>query len=141
MKFKRWFIALAALCVLVGGTTVTSTACRTAAPVTITEPSAKVAYELEDAVDIINLLQHEAIRFSHAGKLPRATALKVVAYRRSAAKVIDDAIENGTGKAAAIATVSSGLTELEKNLTNPEQETLRVAIGSVRTILTALGGQ
>jgi hypothetical protein len=140
MKFKRWIVSTVAMCLLLSGTVITSTACRHTPP-TITTASGQVAFQMEDVVDVVNALQHEAIALSHAGRLPRATALKVVTYRRSAVTVIDKAIDAGTGKDAALTDVDNGLQELEKQLAAPEQALLRTAIGSVRTVLAALKGQ
>lgn len=118
-----------------------SNGCRHTPP-TVTSPQAKVAYALEDAVDAVNFLQHEAIRFNKAGKLSPTTTRKIVAYRRHAANLMDHAIDAGTGQNAAIQDASNGLLEVENALLGkPEKDVLRAAIDAVRVVLVALGGE
>src|SRR5690349_10399860 len=88
-NLMRRFLAAFCLCICIVGVGAAS-ACRHTPP-TITTPQGVVAYQTEDAVDALNALQHEAIVLSRAGKLSRATALKIVRYRRSATAVIDKA--------------------------------------------------
>lgn len=120
---------------------ISTTGCAHPVPTTITTPQGKVAFQMEDVVDAVNAVQHEAITLSHAGKLSRETTLKIVKYRRFAVNVIDKAIDAGTGKDAALTDVDNGLAELEKQLTSQEQALLRVSVGSVRTVIAALKGK
>ena len=114
-------------------------ACRSVPPTVVT-PQGQTAYQLEDLVDAVNLLQHEAIQLTRMTppRLSRGTALKIVQYRRVASRAIDQAIDAGTGKAAALAATDGGLAEVEKLLTEYEKASLAKAIELVRIVLKAL---
>jgi hypothetical protein len=123
---------------LVVFTLLAGTGCHKTIPPSVVTPQGQTAYQLEDLVDAVNMLQHEAIAATHAGLVPRATTLKIGEYRKIAVTAIDKAIDAGSGKAAALAATKSGLDSLEAAFTAGEKTQLARYVALIRTVLLAL---
>lgn len=112
-------------------------ACTRNPPPTLTTSQGRVAYQVEDLVAAIGVIQHAAIEANHAGKISRPTALKVTRATRAIAKTLDSAIDAGTGTAAVYADVGAGLAQLA---TDPDLQPFQSEISAAQVIVAALGG-
>lgn len=106
-------------------------------PATITTPQGHVAYQIEDLVDAIGVIQHAAINANHAGKIPRPVALHVTRSTRAIAKTLDAAIDAGTGTVAGYKDVAAALAELYRD---PDLKQFQPEIAAAQTIVAALAG-
>lgn len=146
MRIRSLLIGAVSLFCLYGyaigvGTLVVATesACRSI-PTTIETPSGRAAYQLEDAVDAVNTLQHAAIVGQRNGKISVETVQTIIRYRRATVTAIDRVIDNGTGKDAALRNALEGLIAVETAIQPAEKSALKAALDALQNVLRALEG-
>ncbi len=113
-------------------------------PASITTPQGAVAYQSEDALDAIGTLEHVAINARRANVIDTKTMRVVVKATVGAARIINTAIDNGTGLAAAYKDARAILVEAQKELSPGTAQKFQVEFGAADAILVALappGGQ
>jgi hypothetical protein len=115
-----------------------TTSCARKTPASITTPQGKVAYQSEDALDVIGALQHAAINARRANLIQTAPMRQVVKATMAAASTINTAIDNGTGTAAAYGTALAGLQAAQKALPAEVAAKLAPEFAAAAAVLQAL---
>jgi len=109
-----------------------------AVPASVTTPQGQVAYQSEDALDAIGVIQHAAINARRSNLIDTPTMRVVVKATIGSARVINVAIDNGTGLAAAYKDARSILAEAQKELPPATAQKFQVEFGAADAILVAL---
>lgn len=116
-------------------------ACSHPTPATITTPQGAVAYQIEDLVDALGVIQHAAINASHAGVTPRPIALKVTRSTRAMARTLDAAIDTagnpGSSTSKLFKNISAGLAALADD---PDLVRFRAEITVAQHVASVLAG-